>query len=313
MSEFTGPAATRFAALALTTLLTTTSALAAVWDLSDDFSPTVNPAGEWSYRYSSTLVGPTTPFPDSGEPHTVGVAHWWDEAAFGWITPSVAHNEMAIDVDMGGGVIFPANGVVLHPGSAGEFAIVRWVAPTSTSYRIDAYFELLDSGQTDATVLHNGAIIFADTISGGASSTFTTTLILAAGDTVDFAVGYSGNHHQDSTLLAVTITDDTTTAAPETGTPQSIAGIQSYPSPFVGPEVTLEFDLRAPAPLTMDIFDVRGARVRSLIGNRAATPGLHRARWDGADDAGRALPAGVYFARLVSGRETRSHRITMLR
>lgn len=45
------------------------------------------------------------------------------------------------------------------------------------------------------------------------------------------------------------------------------------------------------------MYDVTGRLVRSLA-SRIFPAGEHRLIWDGADDAGRALPRGVYFTRL---------------
>jgi len=58
-------------------------------------------------------------------------------------------------------------------------------------------------------------------------------------------------------------------------------------------------------------LDVRGRRVvRLLDGPRA--PGVYGAAWSGQDDAGRAVPAGVYFVRLDTDGFTRTRRITYL-
>ncbi len=59
------------------------------------------------------------------------------------------------------------------------------------------------------------------------------------------------------------------------------------------------------------VFDVRGARVRTLA--RGPLPaGAHELRWDGTDDAGARAGAGVYFARAACGREVATRRIVVL-
>ena len=42
------------------------------------------------------------------------------------------------------------------------------------------------------------------------------------------------------------------------------------------------------------LFDVAGRRTR-VLANGTITAGVHDMAWDGADDAGRRMPAGVYF------------------
>jgi hypothetical protein len=70
------------------------------------------------------------------------------------------------------------------------------------------------------------------------------------------------------------------------------------PNPF-GQVTSIHFTLGAPQIVRVDVFDVGGRRVRGLgAGSRAA--GTHAVTWDGRDDRGAHVGAGVYFAR-VSG------------
>jgi len=73
------------------------------------------------------------------------------------------------------------------------------------------------------------------------------------------------------------------------------------PTPFVS-STTLEFSLAARGEAELKIFGVDGRVVRTLVqGEQGA--GVHRLAWDGRDDAGRRVPAGLYFARLTAGHE----------
>ena len=73
------------------------------------------------------------------------------------------------------------------------------------------------------------------------------------------------------------------------------------PTPFSS-STTLEFSLAARGVVELKVFGVDGRRVRTLVqGEREA--GVHRLAWDGRDEAGRRLPAGIYFARLLVDHE----------
>jgi hypothetical protein len=74
------------------------------------------------------------------------------------------------------------------------------------------------------------------------------------------------------------------------------------PNPSQGPAAAsrVAFLLPAEAHVTLDVFDLRGARVRRLLGERRAA-GPSAISWDGRDDAGRAAPAGIYFVILRAG------------
>jgi len=72
-------------------------------------------------------------------------------------------------------------------------------------------------------------------------------------------------------------------------------------SPLGGPALLV--DLREPAPVRIEIFDLSGRRVRSLA-DRALPAGSTVIPWDGRQESGAATRPGVYFARLaVSGFE----------
>lgn len=85
------------------------------------------------------------------------------------------------------------------------------------------------------------------------------------------------------------------------------------PSPNpVRDRTTLAFALPAAATARLVLYDVNGRRVRTLVdGPRSA--GRHTAEWDGRDDAGTAVAAGAYFARLTAGAEQRTTKVLRIR
>ncbi|MEO0051489.1 MAG: FlgD immunoglobulin-like domain containing protein [candidate division WOR-3 bacterium] len=70
-----------------------------------------------------------------------------------------------------------------------------------------------------------------------------------------------------------------------------------FPNPFVpenGQYLTLQFNSpRTGYRLTVEIYDLRGRRVRQLL--RDAPGGYYDLKWDGTDDRLRPLPAGIYL------------------
>jgi hypothetical protein len=83
------------------------------------------------------------------------------------------------------------------------------------------------------------------------------------------------------------------------GDPVAIAFLaQNAPNPFAA-RTTFQFGLARAGDATLDIFDTQGRLVRRLV-RGALTAGAHIAIWDGADDAGARVPAGVYSCRLVT-------------
>ena len=81
------------------------------------------------------------------------------------------------------------------------------------------------------------------------------------------------------------------------------------PNPF-NPVTQIRFRLAEQSPVFLDILDVRGRLVRRFnVG--ICTAGSNQVSWDGRDDGGRALPAGVYLARLRTPNFTGVSKMTL--
>ena len=71
---------------------------------------------------------------------------------------------------------------------------------------------------------------------------------------------------------------------------------QNYPNPF-NPETAIRYELPAAAKTALEIYDVLGRRVHTLVEGAVAV-GSHTIAWDGTDDRGQRVGAGVYVYRL---------------
>jgi subtilisin family serine protease len=105
------------------------------------------------------------------------------------------------------------------------------------------------------------------------------------------------------------------TAAPEHGTAPHATGLaQNRPNP-VSPKdavTTINFRLSNPAPARLLIFDTAGRLVRTLVDGPLES-GSHNVSWNGLDDQGARVSAGVYFYRLSAGAFEQSRRMTILK
>lgn len=68
------------------------------------------------------------------------------------------------------------------------------------------------------------------------------------------------------------------------------------PNPF-NPQSTLTFELAARGRVAAGVYDVAG-RLVARLADATFEAGTHRLEWRGLDDAGRAVPSGVYFVKL---------------
>ena len=80
--------------------------------------------------------------------------------------------------------------------------------------------------------------------------------------------------------------------------------LPNFPNPF-NPETWIPFALESASEVTVDIYDARGERVRTLdLGRREAGEYASRdeaAYWDGRNERGEAAASGVYFVELRAG------------
>ncbi|HNW59706.1 MAG TPA: FlgD immunoglobulin-like domain containing protein [bacterium] len=85
--------------------------------------------------------------------------------------------------------------------------------------------------------------------------------------------------------------------------PEAFYVEQNYPNPF-NPSTTIEFGLPEAAEVRIQIFNMRGELVRTLV-DGLQQPGNLTRIWDGRSDRGALVPSGVYLCRVQSGAEHR--------
>ena len=94
--------------------------------------------------------------------------------------------------------------------------------------------------------------------------------------------------------------------------PKTTALLANYPNPF-NPETWIPYQLAKPANVTLTIYSVEGALVRTLaIGYQAAGPYHSRNRaafWDGRNAFGEPVASGVYFYTLTAGDFTATRKL----
>ena len=80
--------------------------------------------------------------------------------------------------------------------------------------------------------------------------------------------------------------------------PQAVGLGPNYPNPF-NPSTLIPYQLAVPSPVRLEVFNVLGQRVATLVDGQQQGAGAYVARWDGTNASGRAAASGVYFYRLT--------------
>ncbi len=87
--------------------------------------------------------------------------------------------------------------------------------------------------------------------------------------------------------------------------------LQNYPNPF-NPETTIGYTLPAATLVKLDILNILGQRVKTLI-NAEQLAGFKSVVWNAQDDKGEMTPSGIYFYRLTVSGFTQTRRLLLLR
>ena len=185
--------------------LTPVAASAATWDFAADYGNSV-----FSYGYGQGIS--FTAFPNSFGGGCFGVAQLACQTAgsnssqpvIGAATDGLAFSVQTVDVT--------ANTLLFHPGPDGtnSDAIVRFIAPTAGTYRIQGRFLRLDreNGSGNGVVLSafvnssgGGAVVLPNAPQFVSVPVGPAVLNLAAGDIIQLNVGNNGQYFFDSTGL----------------------------------------------------------------------------------------------------------------
>ncbi len=85
------------------------------------------------------------------------------------------------------------------------------------------------------------------------------------------------------------------------------------PSPNPSHEMTgLEFSIPSRGQVRLAVYDLAGREIVRLADGSFAA-GMHRTEWRGVDQKGRAVGAGIYFAKLETGGSTKVQRLVRLK
>ncbi len=85
-----------------------------------------------------------------------------------------------------------------------------------------------------------------------------------------------------------------------------------YPNPF-NPVTTVSYALSEPAEVTLGVYDPAGKLVKRLVDGAVVGAGRHDALWDGRNETGQVVAAGVYFARLEADGHTQIRRMALVK
>ncbi len=93
--------------------------------------------------------------------------------------------------------------------------------------------------------------------------------------------------------------------------PREFALDQNFPNPF-NPSTNIRLALPATAEVRLDLYNLLGRRVRTLVDGPLET-GYHTLAWDGTDQNGGRVASGIYFYRMTTAYFTQSRKMLLLK
>jgi len=100
------------------------------------------------------------------------------------------------------------------------------------------------------------------------------------------------------------------TTGVETQIPETFTLKQNFPNPF-NPTTTIPFSLREAGKVDLVIYNIMGQKVKTLV-SRILSAGEHNVVWNGRDDNGRGVSAGVYIYRLKCSGFSKANKMLLL-
>jgi len=167
-----------------------------------------------------------------------------------------------------------------------------------------------------ATDPDGGAVSYTWKVNGvlektgvGADSTFSRTFADPHGTLKSvIAVFADAGGLKDSTTWSFSITP----VADFDNIPTEFNLGQNYPNPF-NPSTLISFSLPKEAPVTFEVYNMLGVKIRTLMAGESKSAGVYSVSWDGRDNAGVSMPSGVYLYRVSAGSFLASKKMTLLK
>ncbi len=154
---------------------------------------------------------------------------------------------------------------------------------------------------------------------------YTLDYQLQAGEFITINVNFSPTVQQEYSGDLIITSDDPfapVTTIPITGTGAPVANEDpvnpvitalkgNHPNPF-NPSTTISFSLKEKGPLTLEIYNILGQKVTTLV-NGVMDKGTHNVVWNGKDSKGRSVASGIFFYRMKSGAYTSTKKMIMMK
>ncbi len=122
--------------------------------------------------------------------------------------------------------------------------------------------------------------------------------------------GWASSYYSQNPDSAITVYQHVIGIDEHEGETLDTGFLRAAPNPFIN-STRMTFSLATDAEVEMVLYNAAGQTVRTII-DRKVCPGVHAVTFDGHDETGEILPAGVYLYRFSAGEKTEYGRLVKL-
>ncbi len=197
------------------------------------------------------------------------------------------------------------NSITLPAGAA--YTLTYWVAAQDPDWAGEHYSVMVSTTNAQPASFTS---VFSETLASGDYEQRTVSLPYA-GQNIYLAF----RHHDVTDMFAmkidaIKIEGNTATEGNNPVAVKNSLG-KNYPNPF-NPSTTIEYSIKENAHVTIEVFNVKGQKVRTLV-NENKTTGNHSVVWNGKDDQNKNAGSGVYFYRMTTPTHTATAKMILMK
>ncbi len=93
---------------------------------------------------------------------------------------------------------------------------------------------------------------------------------------------------------------------------QEIILNQNYPNPF-NAQTSFSFTLPQKSQVTIELFNVLGQKIKTILPTTQLPSGLHTYYWDGKNENGKTVSTGIYLYRLLTNESSQTKKMVFLK
>jgi flagellar hook assembly protein FlgD len=88
--------------------------------------------------------------------------------------------------------------------------------------------------------------------------------------------------------------------------------ISNFPNPF-NSTTAIQFKLRTDGPVTVEVFNIVGNKIKTLLQDQFYQKGSYSVWWDSKNDKGNLCPSGIYIIKLKTLEKTLSGKAMLIK